>query len=318
MTSRQQQVFAEALTRYGITHCRVLHRGEVVLTAGAQDEPLPVHSIRKSIMSALIGRLVDAGAVGLDSTLAQLGIDDSPPLTSIERSATLEHLLKSSSGVYLPLKFESSFDVFTGTPTPWPGRGSSLPGAQFYYSNWDFNVLGEIYQRVSGTALFVAIDRLLAQPLGFRDWDPLVHTRLRYGRDIFGATERFPNYAMSLSSRDLARFGQLYCDGGHWQDQQLVPADWVQSSTRAHVTTGLPDPFGNYGYLWWVTGEHTGSPLPTGSFSAVGYGGQALTVIPSESLVIVALCENIKGRNPSMFIPGAVVSAVLSHTKNQE
>jgi len=39
-------------------------------------------------------------------------------------------------------------------------------------------VHGDIYQRVSGTALFVAVDQLLAQPLGFRDWDPRTHGRL--------------------------------------------------------------------------------------------------------------------------------------------
>lgn len=119
---------------------------------------------------------------------------------------------------------------------------------------------------------------------------------------------------MSLSPRDLARFGQLYCDGGRWQGEQLVPAEWVRRSTRALVTTGLADPFGHYGYLWWVIGEHTSSALPPGSFSAIGLGGQALTVIPSRGLVVVAMCDNRKGGNPRMFIPDAVVTAVLDLT----
>jgi CubicO group peptidase (beta-lactamase class C family) len=177
------QALWDSVRDHGITSLRVLQHGEVVYTAGAQDVPLPIHSVRKSIVSALFGQLVDDGLVRLDTTLADLGIVESPELTPMEASATLEHLLTSSSGVYLPLKFDPSFDVFANTVAPWPTRGSSVPGTRFHYSNWDFNVLGEIYQRVSSTALFVAVDRQLAQPLNFRDWDPLKHSHLYYAPD---------------------------------------------------------------------------------------------------------------------------------------
>jgi CubicO group peptidase (beta-lactamase class C family) len=302
----------DVLSRHGISHCRVLLRGDLVYAAGPQDEALPIHSIRKSIISALFGQLIVDRLVCLDSTLAELGIDDSPQLTSMEKSATLEHLLTSSSGVYLPLESETSYDVFSNVPADWPNRESSLPGARFHYNNWNFNVLGDIYQRVSGTALFVAVDRLLAQPLGFRDWDPLTHGRLHYRGDLLGATPRYPNYAIAMSPRDLAAFGQLYCGGGTWQGHQIVPAEWVSRSTRPIMATGLPDPFGHYGYLWWVSGDDTASPLPPGSYSAVGIGGQVLSVIPSRGLVIVALCDNSKGGNAGMAIPADVVNAILA------
>jgi CubicO group peptidase (beta-lactamase class C family) len=308
----KKQTLDDVLSRNGISHCRVLLHGDVVYTAGAQDEPLPIHSIRKSIISALFGRLVGDGLVCLDTTLAELGIDDTPQLRPREKSATLEHLLTSSSGVYLPLESETSYDVFTNTPADWPQRESSLPGARFHYSNWNFNVLGDIYQRVSGIALFVAVDRLLAQPLGFRDWDPLAHGRLHYRSDLLGATPRYPNYAIAMSPRDLSVFGQLYCDAGAWQGRQIVPAEWVSRSTQPMMATGLPDPFGHYGYLWWVCADNTTSPLPPDSFSAVGIGGQVLSVIPSHGLVIVALCDNSKGGNAGMAIPDDVVSAILA------
>jgi CubicO group peptidase (beta-lactamase class C family) len=301
----------DVLSGHGITHCRVLVHDEIVYAAGPQDEPLPIHSIRKSIISALFGRLIDDGLVRLDTTLADLGVEDSPQLTPTEKSATLEHVLTSSSGVYLPLEFDASYDVFTNAPASWPDRESSLPGTRFHYSNWNFNVVGDIYQRVSGTALFVAVDQLLAQPLGFRDWDPLAHGRLHYRSDLLGATPRYPNYAIAISPRDLATFGQLYCGGGRWQGQQMVSSEWVSRSTQPMMATGLPDPFGHYGYLWWARGENSSSPLPHGSFSAVGIGGQVLSVIPSHGLVIVALCDNSKGGNAAMAIPDAVVSAIL-------
>jgi CubicO group peptidase (beta-lactamase class C family) len=125
------QTLDDVLSRHGITHCRVLVHDELVYTAGPQDEALPIHSIRKSIISALFGQLVGDGLVRLDTTLAELGVEDSPQLTPMEKSATLEHLLTSSSGVYLPLEFEASYDVFTNTPASWPDRESSLPGTRF-------------------------------------------------------------------------------------------------------------------------------------------------------------------------------------------
>ena len=286
----------------GSASLRVLHHGEVVHTEGRQDLPMPIHSMRKSFISALFGRLVDEG-LRLDSTLSAFGIDDSPELTSIEKSATLDDLLTSRSGVYLPLRCGTSFNVFTNAPTNWPTRGSSAPGTRFFYSNWDFNVLGEIYQRASGTALFVAFDRLLAQPLGFRDWDALKHSHLRYGYDPLGATTRFPNYAMELSARDLAAFGQLYLDEGCLRGDQLLSPGWVRRSTRPLVPTGLPQPFAHYGYLWWVS---------THSFSAVGLGGQSLSIVPSQELVIVAMNDGSEGSSSQMGISDAVMRAMAS------
>jgi CubicO group peptidase (beta-lactamase class C family) len=301
----------EAAKAHGITTLRVVRSGEIVVAVGPQDMPLPISSIRKSIISALFGRLIAKGDVQLDATLADFGIDDSPCLTDQERSATLEHLLTSCSGVFLPLRSGSTYDIFRNRPSDWPQRGSAAPGAKFHYSNWDFNVLGEIYQRVSGVALFIAIDGVLAGPLGFRDWTPLEHARLRYGYDALGATPRYPNYAMQLSARDLARFGQLYLDNGAWEGSEVVPLDWVRASARAQVKTGLPSPFRSYGYLWWTADDSDATALPSGSYSAAGLGGQAVSVIPSHQMVVVAQRENLDSGFPQMALPTGSINAVL-------
>jgi CubicO group peptidase (beta-lactamase class C family) len=283
--------------------------GETVVAVGPQDKPLPIHSIRKSIISALFGRLIVRGDVELNATLADFDIDDSPCLTDQERTATLQHLLTSSSGVYLPLHSGSSYDIFRNRPSDWPQRGSAVPGAKFHYNNWDFNVLGEIYQRVSGVALFTAIDGILARPLGFRDWNPLEHTRLHYGYDPLGATPRYPNHAIQLSTRDLAGFGQLYLNEGTWDGCEIVPADWVRVSTQTRVETGLISPFRSYGYLWWASDGGDANALPSGSYSAAGLGGQTISVIPSHQMVVVAQREDL---GTQMAVPADIINAVLS------
>ena len=178
---------AEAVQAHGFSTLRVLRESEAVIEIGPQNRPVPIHSIRKSILSSLFGPLIGRGEVQLSTTLAELGLDDFPGLTEHERAVTLRHLLTASSGVYLPLQDGAgSYDIFRDAPSEWPMRGSAAPGARFHYSNWDFNILGEVYQRVSGLPIFTALDGILAQPLGFRDWRPLEHARLHYSHDTLG------------------------------------------------------------------------------------------------------------------------------------
>jgi CubicO group peptidase (beta-lactamase class C family) len=303
---------AKAAQAHGITTLRAMREGETLIAIGPQDKPLPISSIRKSIVSSLFGPLIARGDVQLSTTLAELSLDESPRLTGRERTATICHLLTSSSGVYLPLHDGgATYDIFRNRPSEWPKRGSAAPGARFNYSNWDFNILGEIYQRVSGRALFTAIDGLIAQPLGFRDWKQFEHTSLRYGYDALGATPRYPNYAMQLSARDLARFGQLYLNGGVWSGNGMVPPDWVRESTRTQIRTGLPSPFQSYGYLWCTTDGDDITGLPPGSFSAIGFGGQILSVIPSQQSVVVAQRQNLDSRSTHMTLPADIIRAVI-------
>ena len=79
----------------------VIHSGRIVVEWGDTDKVTDSHSVRKSILSVLIGIAIQKGLMDLDKTLEELGIDDkNPRLTPEERSATVEDLLRSSSGIY--------------------------------------------------------------------------------------------------------------------------------------------------------------------------------------------------------------------------
>ena len=114
-----------------------------------------------------------------------------------------------------------------------------------------------------------------------QDWraqDGSYHT----GKDSVHAA-----YPMRMSARDLARFGLLYLRGGQWAGKQVVPADWVRQSLEPHSDTGVD---GGYGYMWWVSvdGRHLPSiQVPAGTFSAQGYGGHMMVVVPAYELVVV-------------------------------
>jgi CubicO group peptidase (beta-lactamase class C family) len=286
LSSSRLDTVAKRASELGLYALRVLHDGETVLEFGDQTRPVVVHSIRKSFLSALFGQVIARGTVALDDSVGDLGIEDTPALTGREKTATIRHLLEARSGVYLPL----------AVPRPGiadeigarPERGAHQPGTFWHYNNWDFNVLGNIYERVTGKSVFLALDHELARPLGFRDWDAYRDSSYEYTNDFFGGTTRYPQYRLRLSARDLATFGLLYSRGGQWNGTQVVPGDWVAQSTSAISDTGLDGIHAHYGYLWWA--PESGPSLPDG-YSALGMGGQFLTVLPKLSLVVTGLVD---------------------------
>ncbi len=257
------------------TAVMVIHHGAVVAEWGDTAKRAELASIRKSLLSTLIGMQVAAGTIKLDSTLAQLGIDDNAPsLTEIEKQATVQMLLEARSGIYHPALYETR-----GMAAARPLRGSHPPGTFWYYNNWDFNALGAIYEHAAGIGIYDAIARFIAQPIGMQDY------RAADGHYVTGADSLIRAYPLRMSARDLARFALLYLHHGAWAGRQVVPADWVRDATTAYSTSH--DGFG-YGYLWWIGGSDAARiVLPPGSFFAWGSGGQFAFVIPADDLVIV-------------------------------
>ena len=91
-----------------------------------------------------------------------------------------------------------------------------------------------------------------------------------------------PAYFFRMSTRDLARFGQLYLSRGKWSGTEVVPEAWVYESTHAEpLPTQKGDP---YGYLWRIISPE--DPIGPGFYHA-GLGVHALIVLPERQMVIV-------------------------------
>ena len=254
----------------------VIHRGVVVAEWGDTVKRTELASVRKSLLSALIGIAVAERKISLDSTLAELGIDDNAPsLTEAEKQATVRMLLEARSGVYHAALYETP-----AMAKQRPARGSHEPGTFWYYNNWDFNALGTIYEHATGTGIYDALDRLIAKPIGMQDYRP------EDGVYFPGAASIHRAYPLRMSARDLARFGLLYLNKGAWAGKQLVPADWVRESTRPYSVQ--PSSGFGYGYLWWTAPPTPGPDgIPEGTFIAWGAGGQHAFIIPAYDLVVV-------------------------------
>jgi len=253
-------------------------RGHALVAWGEVARRFECHSVRKSVVNALVGQALAQGTLALDATLEELEIDDLQPLTAEEQRARVVDLVRARSGVYHPAAKEPA-DMRAERPA----RGSHAAGEFFFYNNWDFNLLGTLCERAAKTPFFEAFRDQIAVPLGMEDF------RVQDGFvELAPSYSRYPAHAFRLSARDLARFGQLYLQQGTWNGRELIPPQWVADSTSPHTDLGGGR---GYGYLWWTYAAGSTAKYPRlnefDCFAAIGTGGQFVLVVPKAEFVFV-------------------------------
>ncbi|TFF95507.1 class C beta-lactamase-related serine hydrolase [Candidatus Thorarchaeota archaeon] len=239
-----------------------------------------LQSVTKSFVSCLIGLAIREGILpGVDSTILDLFSERSPlNVDDRKERMTVEHLLTMTSGVEWDestypfndternsltrmVLSEDCIDHFLSLPMV------SEPGEQWVYSSGATIVLAALIEELSDYDLMDFAHEFLFDPIGI-EGAVCIKTHDGYYHGGGG---------LYLKPRDMARFGYLYLNGGNWDGQQVVPLDWVLSSTRYQVY--LPPSLG-YGYLWWL---HPGLD----AYQAHGRFGQRIAVSPEEDLVVV-------------------------------
>lgn len=285
----------------------VLRGGRIVAQFGEPARKLPCHSIRKSLLCALIGIAVEERRIDLSASLESLGIDDHERLSAIERTATVYDLLTARSGIMHPTGYES--DRMKRIKPP---RHLHAPATRWTYNNWDFNTLGTIYETCTGETIPDAFARRIAAPLGMEDFS-LANDPPDAGHIGFAETQHRA-YPFSMTARDLARFGLLWLRQGRWRDRQIVPAHWVRNSVQPVSESGHE---GAYGYMWWVCRQGVMFPnviLPADAHAARGVGGHVLLVVPSLDLVIVHRADTSARpiREVSTFALGPIFEGIVN------
>lgn len=254
----------------------IVKGGKIVWSYGDLDVSSYLASARKSIVSMLYGKYVENGTINLDRTMGDLGIDDIGVLTAAEKTATVRDLLTARSGVFHP-------PGSPGSTAGAPARGAHSRGSYFYYNNWDFNVVGAVFEKLTGQTIFGAFRDELAVPLQLQDFDFSRQRMLGYKP----ARSKYEAYHFFLSCRDMARLGVLMANGGQWNGKQLVPANWVREMTATRVTPAQTRMDFGYAYLWWKPGEVRTAPAWRDSFLALGNYGQNILVMPARDVVVV-------------------------------
>ena len=263
----------------------ILKDSKIIFEYGDVQDLSYLASCRKSVLSILYGKYVNNETIDLYQTIGEIGIEEDNGLLEIEKSATVDHIINSRSGVFLE-PANAGYDEDNILE-----RGSVKPGEYFVYNNWDYNVAGYIFEKKTGKNIYQELEEQLAIPLGFQDWN-IKKQKKQYKK----SKSRYPAYHMYISVRDMAKIGQLMLNKGEWNGKQLVSRDWIEKITKTVTPTKTVNerygrdessPFQfSYGYMWWLIDNFKHHPDFEGAYSATGYGGQFITVIPKLNIVV--------------------------------
>ncbi|HEX3430377.1 MAG TPA: serine hydrolase [Rhizomicrobium sp.] len=300
-SNRLAQAIEIIRARHLPVHSLVVERnGTIVLDATFfpfhSDETHDVASVTKSVISTLVGIAERDHRLGsLDQPVSTLlpaeNLGGDPGKSRI----TLANLLSMTSGldcrapagVNLLRQMEQSSDWVGFT---WNLPQTWAPGTNFAYCAGGLHIVSAVLSAATGESAFSLAQRELFAPLGI--------TRVAWPADLYGNSHGFAD--LELSPRDAAKLGYLWLHYGRWENSQIVPSEYLRAALtgRAIVEAGI-----QYGYGFWLYPSHT--PY---DFEANGRGGQRITVIPSENMVVV---ETGGGADANVVAPyiAAAVSA---------
>lgn len=221
-------------------------------------------SLVKSISGMAIGVLVDKGYIESEDDLYCDYVSDWED--GCKNNVTIKQLLtmcsghnrkRGASGI-LAAKNLHEFALATVLDT--------LPGIRFAYSNEAVQLLGVLLERTSGMTMSDFYDKYLFQAL---EMDSTSLYKDEFGQDCpFGGAK--------MTMQDLLNFGIMVLSKGKFKGHQVVSSDWVEKSLSPSQLASF------YGYLWWM-GEANGFRNVT----AMGDGGQVLTIYPEKKLIVL-------------------------------
>ncbi len=238
-------------------------------------------SMSKSVTSLLTGVLVQEGVVSLDDNGLR------PEWTDARADITVEQLLRMTSGI----EWDETYDL--GTPitrmlyleSDMGGYVASLPlahapGTVQQYSSGSTTLLCDVLVERTGLGADLPRSKLLG-PLGL--------STAVFEPD--GAGTPVCSSYLWASPRDWAAIGQFALQGGEWNGRQLLPEGWMDTVLSPTEVTETDDP--GFAMSWRTNRLPDGSlrwpELPADAYSANGHDGQRMTIVPSESLVVVRM-----------------------------
>jgi CubicO group peptidase (beta-lactamase class C family) len=247
----------------------ILHKGKIVVEEYWQgtnsSTQHKVNSIEKSMMSFVIGDLVDDGRLSIDDKVSDhipAGWSDSP---ETEADITIKHLLTMTSGLNIDLGY------------------AARPGEMWRYNHFAYKVLYEVIKAVTGGSARDYFNKEFFAKMGMTNYS-------------------WEGYDLSVSARELTRFGLLASNRGEWLGNKLVTDEGYLSNMLAASQPFQPA----YGYLWWLNGTDSwynadisgyvdGSIVPTmpsDGYLAKGFHDQRIYFVPSLELVVIRQGEH--------------------------
>lgn len=260
----------------------VFRNGKLVAESYTKDDadrttPRAIWSATKQVMGLLTGIAIEKQLIGSVGDPISAYLPQTAQFPD-KKDIRIEDLLTMRSGIAysndgLPGQTDDILrqlpdkvtDFILGLPLEYP------PGDTFRYKDGDPQVLSAVIQAKAGKPL----DEWAGEVL----FDYMQIENLRWNRYKDGVT--FGAFGILTTPREMAKFGQLFLDGGKWKGLPLVSQAWLDEMTTVRVENA----FGyKFGYLWWVDHDR-------GMVYMSGHGGQYVFIFPEKNLLVAMTAE---------------------------
>ncbi len=294
------KTFASSLKNTEVTSCIIVRGGKIAFeyykTGYSKDSSFPMHSVSKSITSAVTGIAISQGYFSLDDSITEFFPELKEKKDKRYQKITVRELLRNTSGLVSTdsglwdewRKSDDWIKFLFDRPLKYE------PGKVFEYSTGNTHLVSAIIQKTTGKTLEEFGRKYLFEPMGL--------SSLRF--DL--SPEKFCDGGNGayLTARDMARFGLLYLHEGQWLSKQLVSKEWISESIKIQTPN-----MARYGYQWWI--RWFGKKQARGFF-AHGWGEQVIAVIPDQDLIITFTSRYPNNNKNSMYWNwiGDIVDAV--------
>jgi len=298
-------------TYAGVHSILIVKNGKLVLEEYFYDndanKPHELRSASKSFTSALVGIAIDKGLIRDVNTpmieyLKNFSIQAADPR---KNRITIQNLLTQQSGFdCYDYDAKSPGNEVKMYPTnSWikfmlelPMAGN--PGKAASYCSGNVMLLNQIIVNAANMSIHDFARDNLFHKMGIKKfkWNFVPDST---HMDDFGQVH--------LVSRDMAKFGMLYLNGGKWNGTQIISASYVKESLTTHSNVdGI-----NYGYLWWCE-DLTANGKVFKGYAAKGNGGQRIFIWPDQDMIAVVTAGNYNTQSPANKL---LIECVLSGIK---
>ena len=240
------------------------------------NEPHMLYSHSKSFTSSAVGFLVDEGKLDLDERIVDIFPESLPENPSDNlRQLRVRDLLTMNVGKkdHLLRGGDDWVKEFLSKDF------SRKPGTGFRYDSDATYMLAAIVERRTGKKLMDFLKERMFDKIGITSaWSTTSPQGIACG-----------GWGMNMTTRDIARFGQLYLQNGKWGDSYVLTPFWTALATARHTWSGWQnigvralgegsDWEQGYGFQFWRCSH--------GAYRADGAAGQYTVVVPEKDMVV--------------------------------
>lgn len=258
------------------------------------DDAHHLTSVTKSVLSALIGIAIERNYI---KSIDQRILDFFPEYNcdsseDLKGKITIRHLL-TMTAPYAYQDWREPIDKMC-MQADWSRYVLDIIGlngviGNFKYSTAGAHLLSVILTRASGKTAREFANEYLFKFIGIKEI-PDHKTQGFEFEDLFGSkvtgwvkdpsNNSIGGWGLTLTPREMARFGILYINQGKWNEKVIVSQNWINESTSPHSEVVIDGSSVEYGYLWWLRNDEEKAYL------AMGDGGNVICCIPERSVVI--------------------------------